>query len=249
MKKLTLPSLRNLAPQPKKKVRKLAANAAHRLTPPAFEDYDEEPSTKLSTAFFVVLVLHLVAVGGIYAFHTIKSRRGNSEPQSAAVASQTATAPSAPAAKPSAPPAPPAGNALPPQATQSAATAVTASKIASVPAPAPSPATATKLGAVSSGNVGVPAAATQKPAGATKPEPSGPSAVIVQPKATPAAPAGAEPVASGKTYTVAKGDNPVTIAKRLGVSQEELLKVNGIEDPRKLQIGQVLKVPAKKAAN
>jgi LysM repeat protein len=46
-----------------------------------------------------------------------------------------------------------------------------------------------------------------------------------------------------------KGDNPVVIAKRLGVSEEELLKLNGISDPKKLQIGQELKIPAKKGAN
>jgi membrane-bound lytic murein transglycosylase D len=59
-----------------------------------------------------------------------------------------------------------------------------------------------------------------------------------------AAPASAE--TASRTYTVAKGDNPVSIAKKMGVSSEELLKLNGLEDPKKLQIGQVLKVPAKK---
>jgi len=48
---------------------------------------------------------------------------------------------------------------------------------------------------------------------------------------------------SGKTYTVAKGDNVWSIAKKLKVDREELLKINGIKDPRKLQIGQQLKVP------
>ena len=54
----------------------------------------------------------------------------------------------------------------------------------------------------------------------------------------------AAPSAAG-TYKVAKGDNPYKIAKKLGVSYQELLKVNGIEDPTKLQIDQVLKVPSK----
>ena len=40
---------------------------ARRASPQAFDDYDEEePTTRLSSAFIVVLVLHLVAVGGIY---------------------------------------------------------------------------------------------------------------------------------------------------------------------------------------
>jgi LysM repeat protein len=50
---------------------------------------------------------------------------------------------------------------------------------------------------------------------------------------------------------VEKGDNPVTIAKKLKVSYDDLLALNQIEDPRKLKIGQKLLIPkpakAKKA--
>jgi LysM repeat protein len=52
---------------------------------------------------------------------------------------------------------------------------------------------------------------------------------------------------SGKTYVVMKGDNPVTIAKKLKVSYDELIALNHIEDPRKLQIGQTLLIPNKTA--
>lgn len=52
---------------------------------------------------------------------------------------------------------------------------------------------------------------------------------------------------SGKTYVVAKGDNPVAIAKKLKVSYDELIALNHIDDPRKLQIGQKLLVPHKTA--
>jgi LysM repeat protein len=48
-----------------------------------------------------------------------------------------------------------------------------------------------------------------------------------------------------KAYTVAKGDNPVVIAKKLKVSYDELLSLNHIDDPRKLQIGQKLLIPNK----
>src|ERR1700759_1195707 len=41
---------------------------------------------------------------------------------------------------------------------------------------------------------------------------------------------------SGKTYVVVKGDNPVTIARRLHVNYDALLELNQIDDPRKLQI-------------
>ncbi|MEK0444853.1 MAG: LysM domain [Verrucomicrobiota bacterium] len=246
MKKLTLPRLRSLAPQPKKKVQKLAANAAHRLTPPAYEDYDEEPTTKLSTAFLVVLVLHLVAVGGIYAFHSIKSHRRQADPTpSAAEVAKGTAAPKAAA---------PTTPATPPIAAPSAALAA---KAPAAPGLVASPAKAPA--APVSPAVNTPASTVQTPA-QKPPAKTEPAPVLPQGKgANPAAASGIaanasggahpEVHAAGKTYTVAKGDNPVLIAKRLGVGYDELLKVNGIEDPKKLQIGQVLKVPAKKGAN
>jgi LysM repeat protein len=48
-----------------------------------------------------------------------------------------------------------------------------------------------------------------------------------------------------KTYVVAKGDSPVSIAKKFKVSQDELLALNHIDDPRKLKIGQKLLIPNK----
>ena len=50
---------------------------------------------------------------------------------------------------------------------------------------------------------------------------------------------------SGKTYVVAKGDNPVAIAKKFKVSYDDLLALNHIDDPRKLKIGQKLSIPDK----
>jgi len=50
---------------------------------------------------------------------------------------------------------------------------------------------------------------------------------------------------SGKTYVVKKGDNPVTIAKKLNVAYDDLISVNHIEDPHRLKIGQRLLIPAK----
>ena len=50
---------------------------------------------------------------------------------------------------------------------------------------------------------------------------------------------------SHKTYVVAKGENPVAIAKKLHVSYDDLLALNHIDDPRKLKVGQKLLVPNK----
>jgi LysM repeat protein len=48
---------------------------------------------------------------------------------------------------------------------------------------------------------------------------------------------------AGKTYVVKKGDNPVTIAKKLKVPYSDLIALNHIEDARKLRIGQKLLIP------
>jgi len=53
----------------------------------------------------------------------------------------------------------------------------------------------------------------------------------------------AKPVSSGKIYVVKKGDNPVTIAKKLKVPYDDLMALNHIEDPRKLRVGQKLLIP------
>ena len=51
------------------------------------------------------------------------------------------------------------------------------------------------------------------------------------------------PPSSRNTYIVKKGDNPVTIAKKFKVSYDDLVALNNIEDPHKLQIGQKLLIP------
>ena len=48
---------------------------------------------------------------------------------------------------------------------------------------------------------------------------------------------------SGLTHTVKSGENIWRISNQYKVSQKELLNLNGINDPSKLQIGQVLKLP------
>src|SRR5438105_9179327 len=66
---------------------KLRATTARRsLGVPDEMDYEEmsEPNMKLSRALLIVLVLHVVAVAGIIAFNTIKSRQGIVPPSVAA---------------------------------------------------------------------------------------------------------------------------------------------------------------------
>ena len=86
--------------------------------------------------------------------------------------------------------------------------------------------------------VGVSAAETKsQPLTANAPVATKPSGRLPPPKVSD----------SGKTYVVAKGDNPVTIAKKFKVSYDDLVALNHIDDPRKLKIGQKLLIPAKPA--
>jgi LysM repeat protein len=49
-----------------------------------------------------------------------------------------------------------------------------------------------------------------------------------------------------KTYVVAKGDTPVSIAKKFKITSAQLVAANDIEDAHKLKIGQKLVIPAPK---
>jgi LysM repeat protein len=50
---------------------------------------------------------------------------------------------------------------------------------------------------------------------------------------------------SKKTYVVAKGDNPASIARKFKISSDRLLSANKIDDPHKLKVGQKLIIPTK----
>jgi LysM repeat protein len=210
--------------------RKVVRASARAMRAGEDDYYETEPNMKLSHAFMVVLVLHVVAVGGIYAFNQIKVNKKSDLLGNITERIAQATGSVAPAVAPVAPAAPAvpvvpqrqpgdADEPLPAMQTSLPEAPVVATA-ASAPAekkviPAPVVAAAPKVDA--------------KPA---------------SPAVTTTAPAKKSAVT---TYTVAKGDNPYTIAKKIGVSYQDLLKVNGIDDPTKLQIGQVLKVPG--AAN
>jgi len=51
---------------------------------------------------------------------------------------------------------------------------------------------------------------------------------------------------SKKTYAVAKGDTPTSIAKKFKITSSQLLAANDIEDAHKLKIGQKLTIPPPK---
>jgi LysM repeat protein len=166
-----------------------ATTARRSLGVPDEMDYEEmsEPNMKLSRALLIVLVLHVVAVAGIIAFNTIKSRQAAIPP----VANTKITTP------------------------KSTAPAVTNSESTSKPRDE----TATTKPAVKEERKAIPV----KPVAETSPK-----------------------AENKKTYVVAKGDTPVSIAKKFKIKSDQLLAANNIEDAHKLKIGQKLVIPAAK---
>jgi LysM repeat protein len=258
-----MPRLPKLPRLPKPQQKRLQASA-RRAAQPAFEDYDEEPTTRLSSAFVVVLILHVVAIGGIYAFNSIKAHRRGPEPSPKPA---VANADKASLRVPSTVEAPPADRA---NQTKAALAESASAKVA--------PVSGSRIHHVRSGDslsklalqYGTSVEDFQelnklksptdiRPGQALNiPAPSKPSesrrVALNEPRAsTPEVRKTATPVKASQatpagqlTYTVKKGDNPVLIARKFKVSYDDLLKLNKIDDPRKLRIDQELKIPAKK---
>lgn len=238
-----------------------AATASQRMKP-GVDDYDDdEPQTRLSSAFFVVLILHVVAVGGIYAFNSIKAHRKGLEPTTAATKAvqDKPSAEAAAAAAKTKSPAVDSDNvkttAAPIAPAQVATTPVSNAKVYHVKPNDSLTKIAASLGVTVAelqfvntpkelamlrpGQIiNVPARKATEQTVIEPPAPNPPS------KAT--AETAAKPAASVSTYDVKKGDTATSIAKRFGVTVDSLLKLNKVSDPKKLQLGQTLKIPAKK---
>lgn len=54
---------------------------------------------------------------------------------------------------------------------------------------------------------------------------------------------GSTPRTAGRTHTVKAGDTPTVIAKKYGVKLDALMAANPNLDPRRLRVGQVLRIP------
>lgn len=78
------------------------------------------------------------------------------------------------------------------------------------------------------------------------PPPSAPPAAVPmaapEPAPAPAATPSASPAAAAGTYVVVAGDTLFGIAKKHGVKPKDLARWNGIKDPRRLHVGQKLKL-------
>jgi len=218
----------NLPFRPPKK-KKLQAATARRARE---ADFTEEPDVKLSSAFFVVLVLHVVAVGGILAFNALKAPQPPAfeETETASPAPQTVANPQVPATTCDVK----AIAASQPPRTYHVKSGDTITRIASANGVAASDIidmnNLQEQGGIHIGEeLKLPAAAVP-----AEDQPDTPKPVALKD--------------SGATYTVVHGDTPVGIAHKLHVGYDDLVRLNKIEDPKKLRIGMKLKVPAKHPA-
>lgn len=241
-------------PAPQRKPQQTTLRATARAA--QMEDYDdEEPTTQLASAFIVVIILHLVAIGGIYLFNSIKAHRRSQEPAVAAAPKADAklsakqAAPAAASEKTAAQPQPRAA-AEPPVKTvpQQAVTLPSGTKIHRVQ-PGEN---LTKIATIYAVTVSdleeankLSSTAMLKQGQVLTIPTSRPVAKSATPEAKKTEPVEKAAAGSAKTYVVKKGETATSIAKSLGVGVTDLLKTNNISDPTKLRLGQSLKVPAR----
>jgi LysM repeat protein len=83
-----------------------------------------------------------------------------------------------------------------------------------------------------------------------EPAPAEPAPAVASrtPKPAPAAPVPAKPkpATGSRTHVIQKGDTIYNVAKRYSLSPGEIMRANGISDPSRLQMGQVLKITVKR---
>ncbi|HEY5741954.1 MAG TPA: LysM peptidoglycan-binding domain-containing protein [Terrimicrobiaceae bacterium] len=242
------------------------------------EDYEieEEPNMKFSHALMVVLGLHIIAVGGVFAFNSIKAGQ-------AATAKGTKESTDRPpleaAAQPK--PSPPQGSiegwegrthtvqagdtlsrlaslhktsieAIEKENDITSYSMIRVGQILKIPTGKPEiakPATDPASAAAKHAFLTAKTDLSKPPAAPPKTESPKPNPTIPSTKASNTHPSKKEetpPAADGNTYVVSKGDNPYSIAKKLHVSYNELLAINEIRDPTRVRIGQKLKIPPRK---
>lgn len=131
----------------------------------------------------------------------------------------------------------------PPETPSSAAT-VAPARGTVAPSPTP-PVVLTQISIPAASSAQTPEGATA--AGATTPTPPAPESVVVNPPSQ-----GGQSGSESEqffVYTVASGDTLAAIAARFGVSQEAIVRLNGLADPNALALGQQLKIPGTQPAS
>ena len=232
--------------------RRLRARAAAMNTHDAeFDDYGPEPNMKLSHAFLVVLLLHVIAVGGLYAFNSMKAGKAPK------LSTEKMTAPSSSMSKPPGNsneqepnPEEPKSGPPPREKTPLVAKTSEAPKVTQSAPKVTETATKVRKGFLSNAKTALQrmtgmgaGAATGATAAAQETNPQATTAG--QPaESVPATPA----TTTAKKYLVKSGDTITRISSSLGVTILDLEKANGMAGNAVLRVGQTLKVPEKMVA-
>ena len=221
-------------------------------------EIDAEPTMRLSRAILVMLLLHVVAVGGFIASSRIREhdlKRSTNDPSAAVEADDSLALPkpgdAARTKSDTVVPSRPSvhvvrqGETLMRIANENGVTlaalvAVNGAETATAPLrpgqelklPDKSPDPSTQ---VADGTASALSLIEGKPGSAAR---------AGSPAAGGTAKAMQVPLDSGKVYVVGKGESVYTIAQKFRISPESLLKLNQIDDPKKLKPGQKLRVPS-----
>jgi LysM repeat protein len=231
--------------------KRLNAATAREAIPASYED--DDGSNRLSGAFVVVLLLHVIALVGVFAFSRMKDPKASSGSADAAAKNVAKAQPALALAGES----DQAAAALPEPETAREPVREAAQEVAR---PTPSRSgdgsyivksgeTLSKIAFAHSVRI-----TDLKTANNLKSDEIRVGQELIIPenrtsRGTAEVKATEKTAATNKTsapsYTVKKGDALVKIARDKGVSYDELIKLNNIKDPRKIQEGQVLKLPKK----
>lgn len=314
-------------PRANRKTHRLSANVTGE------EDWEvDEPQIRMSRAFAVMLILHLVAVGGLFAFHVfgkddreaegLATRKAHEKSTAPPATVQSAPVPAAPVIPRAEivldePPAPPteqqhilkagesksliaakygitvseleeanihngfnAGDKLviPPPARIIGAAAQAAPPVnppVALIAATPSEEVGHQDFALKEGSENPYAPVEPAELEDAAPAPAAPRAKLVKaepapavraipqaealedaatpparkkttPAPAPVAAAKPKPATGSRSHVIGKGDTIYNVAKRYGISPNEVMRANGISDPSRLQMGQVLKITVKR---
>lgn len=223
------------------------AKAKMRLAADLTEEQDwylDTPDVRLTRIFGVVILLHAIAVGGIFAYKMVDKASETSavkistarQQMEDAVQKSRETAAAVPVATPvEAPARPPVPAPLRPDPTkpqhkvQAGDTLPAIAKRYGV-----TPEALRAKNAILSDNELYPGRYLDLP------DKNAPAVVATPVEAAPAAPAKPRPA----EYTVKAGDTPWAISRQFNVPFNKLMSENGISNAQSLQIGQKLRIPA-----
>lgn len=240
------------------------ARARMKLSANVTEEQDwylDTPDVRLTRIFTVVILLHVIAVGGIFAFKMVDKASDASAVKistahrdfDSAVQEPRETAAAVPAAGPivEAPARPPVPAPLRPDPTKLQHKVVPGDTLPEIARQyGVSPEALRAKNSIRSDNELYHGRYLDIP-GRNEPVAAAPVAhPVAQPVAAPVAAAPAAPAApanpapGASVYEVKPGDTPWAISRKFNIPFNTLMKENGIANPESLQIGQKLRIPA-----